>query len=86
MNQEDMERGRMPQSNLESCHSSLVSPYVCQLLFGDPDENRLHEIDQNPRSSRFGSVMIPVTDQRESIMNFTAKSPNPRRLSTFSSA
>ncbi|XP_074602694.1 sodium-dependent glucose transporter 1B-like isoform X2 [Brevipalpus obovatus] len=61
-------------------------PYVCKLLFGDPEEARLREIATKHRTSRFGSVMIPVTDRRESVMFFSSVSPNPRRPSTNSPA
>lgn len=64
----------------------IALPFICRSLFGDSDEAKVREITGEYRGSRFGSIMIPVTERRESMMSFGAEPPNQRRPSTFSQA
>ncbi|XP_074602739.1 sodium-dependent glucose transporter 1C-like [Brevipalpus obovatus] len=60
----------------------IAMPYVCKLLFGDPEEPIADKVSNIPRSSRFGSIIAPVPERRASVMTFAHRDQPERQRSS----
>lgn len=47
----------------------LVMPFICRTLFINSENPKIQELDMEQKTSRFGSLIVPVPERRESIMS-----------------
>ncbi|XP_074603271.1 sodium-dependent glucose transporter 1-like [Brevipalpus obovatus] len=52
----------------------LVMPFICRALFEKTENPQIQELNVERKTSRFGSLIVPVPERRESIMSLVVPS------------